>query len=138
LDLAVRHNLLTERRASAAVGRDRRVIASVLVTCDADDVSSGSGGQRRRWAWTYGDHAPRVQRSGETFVGRWYSDDDRDLYKYIHVSVTDDRRFCPYIPFWSGFREPEFGYPSTFPRWGTLKEAIAYCETYLAKNEQDW
>jgi hypothetical protein len=113
----------------------------VLVTCDARDVNSGSGGQRRQWRWTYRDHAanPPVDRAGVAFVGRWYNDDDRDPYKYISVWVTNEGRFRPYVPYWSGFPGgPEFGHPSDFPRRGTLKKAIAYCERYLAKDEKDW
>ncbi len=96
---------------------------------------------RRHWKWTYHDLrvAPVLHWGVTTFVGRWYSDDNRDPYKYIHVAVTDDGRFCPYVPYWSGFPGgPEFGYPSTFPKRASLKEAIAYCETYLAKDEKDW
>jgi hypothetical protein len=112
----------------------------VLLICDAHDMNSGSRGQRRRWTWTYRVYAPKpqLQRRGVTFVGGWYSDDDRDPQKYICVSVTDDGRFCPLVPYWSGFPGPEFGHPSTFPIGATLMEAIAFCETYLAKKEVDW
>jgi hypothetical protein len=81
-----------------------------------------------------------IERDGDTYVGLWESNDDREWYKFIHVGVTDEGRFSPYVPYWSGFPEPEFGHIPTweFPRSGTLKQAIAVCETYLAKDHQDW
>lgn len=75
---------------------------------------------------------------GRDFRGSWNSDDARDYYRYISVAVTDGGRFCPCVPCRSGFGEPEFDYDPTFPWHGTLKEAIALCESYLAKNCGDW
>jgi hypothetical protein len=96
--------------------------------------------ERPRWKWTYHDiSTSRVTQYGVTWVGSWESDDDREEYKYIRVDVTDDGRFCPWVPYWWGaLGGPDFGHPSTFPRCGTLKDAIAFCETYLAKHEKDW
>jgi hypothetical protein len=88
----------------------------------------------RKWTWTYHALADRG-----ALIGWWTHDDDRDLYKAIKIRAMADQSYQPYVPYWSGFPGgPEFGHPSDFPRRGTLKEAIAYCETYLAKDEKDW
>jgi hypothetical protein len=81
--------------------------------------------ERPRWKWTYHDiSTPWVTHYGDTYVGWWASDDDRDPYKDIRAG--------------QGFRGPEFGHPSTFPRRRPLKEAIAFSETYLAKDARYW
>ncbi len=104
-------------------------------------MSSGTKSQPRRltWTWTYRDLPPGTWWGSYygTFVGAWETDDDREDYKYICVHVTHDGRFCPLVPYLHT-RTPEFGHSSDFPKRATLKEAIAFCETYLAKDTRDW
>ena len=75
---------------------------------------------------------------GSTAVGKWETDDTRNWYETIGVYVLSDGSVCPHVPYWHGFREPEFGCPHPFPETGTLEDAIALCETYLAKDMRDW
>jgi hypothetical protein len=96
------------------------------------DISHPTEPQHHVWA------KGSTHEHDATFIGWWIHDDDRPWYRWIRIAAAADGRFCPYVPYWSGFREPEFGTPSTFPRVGTLKDAAALCETYLLKDEKDW
>jgi hypothetical protein len=108
-----------------------------------------SESEPRKWIWTYralpkpqhvvwGQGAPWEHDA--KFIGWWVQDDDREWYEGIRIARATFRRYYPQVPYWDGydFSAPAFGNPSSFPRWGSLKRAIADCETYLAKNEQDW
>lgn len=103
----------------------------------------------RKWIWTY--HAlpaPQHQVWAQgapwehhaTFIGWWVQDDDRTWYENIRIARATLRRYYPWVPYWDGYdtRDPAYGHPSDFPRWGSLKRAIAYCERYLACESSGW
>jgi hypothetical protein len=88
-----------------------------------------------RWTWTY-HQAPEPRSS---YAGSWCHDDDRELRGFIGISVTSGGRFEPVVPYWDGTGSyPCAGTPSDFPREGTLEDAIALCEQYLAKDPSNW
>ena len=93
------------------------------------------------WIWSYNVLRKPLSvsgRAGITAVGKWTPNDAREWYSSICVYVLSDDRVYPMVPYWHGFREPEFGCPHPYPEVGTLEDAIALCETYLAKDALNW
>ena len=93
----------------------------------------------RKWTWNYHPHPTPIRYRGETIVGGWRHDDDRELRDYIGITVTAEGRFYPRVGYWDGTSAGlSVGTPSSFPRAGTLQDAIALCESYLARDPLDW
>jgi hypothetical protein len=93
----------------------------------------------RKWVWTYHPYPTPVHYRGEAIVGGWRHNDDRDLRDYIGITVTAEGRFRPHVGYWDGTSIGlSSGSPSSFPRTGTLEDAIALCERYLARDPLEW
>ena len=109
------------------------------------------------WVWTYHrwlepitatryEHVGRRRKAVPiTIVGAWTNNDERDWYGSIRLDVTDDERFHPWVPYWDGFREPSWGsvrdgfsLPDGRLSDGSFEMAIAYCESYLARDTRYW
>lgn len=91
----------------------------------------------RKWIWTYQAlpkplHGPRM-----TTVGSWRHDDDRELRDHIGIEVTAEGRAYPHLPYWDGTSYGPWSQCIDTP-CETLEDAIALCESYLARDPLDW